>query len=196
MPQTKQQGPEQLRIDAEGRLKTGTAPATAGWTVSAEALSLLYRLSSDHDNPGDALKLLHELQTHQVELDLQHAQLAENEQELSSQLAHYQALYHMAPTAYLILGQDGRILQSNQAATELFGLNTEQLKDHWLTDLLSADSRAAVTALLKAPNDSSIGETVQVHALNSQALRLIAGHAPQGDAVLMMVYPESTATGS
>ncbi|MGY6554340.1 MAG: PAS domain-containing protein [Wenzhouxiangella sp.] len=190
MPQKTRQGPQQLRRDAEGRLLDGTTPSTAGWTISPEALSLLYRLSSDPDNPGDALKLLHELQTHQVELDLQHAQLEETELELSSQLAHYQALYQMAPAAYLLLGLDGRILLANAAASDLFELEAEALKGRWLTELLSSESRPAVSALLKSPLGSTRGQVLQVATRSSQSLRLLVAPAPQDPALLMLVYPE------
>ena len=68
----------QLRQAAEDSLKQGTTPPTKGWSISADALALLYRLASNPDSAGDALKLLHELQAHQVELDLQHEQLKAN----------------------------------------------------------------------------------------------------------------------
>ena len=70
MDTTKSIGTEQLRADAEARLRTGTAPATAGWGVGTEALSLLYRLASDPERSGDALKLLHESKFDPVSLGL------------------------------------------------------------------------------------------------------------------------------
>lgn len=196
MTTTKPNGPEHLRADAEGRLRSGTAPSTAGWTVGAETLSLLYRLASNPENSTDALKLLHELQTHQVELDLQHAQLAENEHELALQLAHFQALYDHAPGGYLVLGGDGRILRSNQAASKLFGLEVGQLKDHLLTSLLSPESRSAVLATLECVEAGNITEAVQVEALDSRRLGLVAGMAPGEDAILALVSPEVTTQAS
>jgi PAS domain-containing protein len=96
---------------------------------------LLYRLSSDPASASDALKLLHELQTHQVELDLQHAQLLESENELHAQLAHYRALYEQAPIGYLVLEGDGRILQSNRAAAELLGLDAARAGESFARQL-------------------------------------------------------------
>ena len=56
----------QLRIDAETRLSSGKAPLANGWTLNPDTLALLYRLASNPDTASDGLKLLHELQTHQV----------------------------------------------------------------------------------------------------------------------------------
>jgi len=56
MTTPKRTRPEHLRADAEGRLRTGTAPPSAGWTVRAEALSLPYRLASNPDNSVDPQK--------------------------------------------------------------------------------------------------------------------------------------------
>jgi len=184
-----------LRDEAEGRLKSGLAPAANGWTISPETLSLLYRLASDPDSSADALKLLHELQTHQVELDLQHAQLEENESELNAQLAHYQTLYDMAPAGYLVLDRDGRILHSNQAADRLFGVEIGGLQDHSLASMLSPESRPALMALFKSPEQSTGEHIVHVKALDSRPFRLVSDLAPQADAILLLIFPEDMTPG-
>ncbi len=180
----------QLRADAEGRLRDGTAPPTKGGGIGTEALSLLYRLASDPNTSGDALQLLHELQTHQVELDLQHAQLAENEHELALQVAHFQALFDHAPAGYLVLGMDGRILRSNRTASELFGLDADQLENHMLSSLLSPESRPAILTALENAATGNITEAVRVKSLDSRPFGLFAGMAPGEDAVLALVCPQ------
>lgn len=197
MTTTRSNGTDHLRADAEERLRAGTAPATAGWGVGTEALSLLYRLASSSESSADALQLLHELQTHQVELDLQHAQLAENEQELALQLTHFQALYEHAPGGYLVLGRDGRILRSNRAASKLFGLDADQLDNHMLSSLLSPESRPAIQAAVEgAETDDGTAEPVQVQALDARPLGLLSAMAPGEDAVLVLVFPGSSTRGS
>lgn len=187
--------PEQLRADAEGRLRSGTAPVTAGWAVEAEALSLLYRLASNPESSADALKLLHELQTHQVELDLQHTQLVENEDELVLRLAHFQALYDYAPAGYLVLALDGRIMQSNRKASEWLGLGADQLKDHMMTSLLSQESRPDFVAALKKAETGDTTGTVRVQTLDSRPFGLLSGLAPGQDAILVQMFPESPSRG-
>ncbi|MCA1779952.1 MAG: PAS domain-containing protein [Xanthomonadaceae bacterium] len=187
---------EQLRSDAEERLRTGTTPVSATYGLGTEALSSLYRLASDPDRSGDALKLLHELQTHQVELDLQYAQVAENEQALAGQLGHFQALYDHAPAAYLVLGRDGRILRSNRAASTLFGLDAGQFEGHMLSSLLSQESKPAIQAALENAGTGKPIEAVQGQALDGRRLCLYADIAPGKDAVLMLVCPEAASQAS
>ena len=192
----KPKAPEHLRADAEGRLRAGTAPSTAGWTVGAEALALLYRLASDPESSADALKLLHELQTHQVELDLQHVQLSENESDLVLNLAHFQALYDHAPAGYLVLGLDGRIVQSNLSASDLLGLDADQLKDHKLSSLLSPESRPEFQAALEKLEAGQSPGTIQLQTLDSRPVTLLLGIAPAKDAMLVLMLPESPPEGS
>ncbi len=89
-----------LRERAEARLKAGSAPPTRGWPTGVGTLQLLHELASTPESAVDALKLLHELQVHQVELDLQHEQIEITQRELAEDLARYQALYELAPLAY------------------------------------------------------------------------------------------------
>jgi hypothetical protein len=64
-----------VRTIAETRLKERSAPPTAGWPLGIDTLALLHNLASTPDRAADALKVLHELQVHQVELDLLRAEL-------------------------------------------------------------------------------------------------------------------------
>lgn len=110
-----------LRQRAQQQLAAGTAPTTRAGGVGVEALALLHRLASNPDSAADALKLLHELQVHQVELDLQQAQLEFTERELAGELAHYRALFEHAPVAHCVIDEGGRILRCNRAGIGLLG---------------------------------------------------------------------------
>ena len=81
---TEQHARAELRVTAEERLNRGSAPATRGGSTGAPALASLHRLANAPASASDALKLLHELQVHQVELDLQHEQA---EQKVTEHLA-------------------------------------------------------------------------------------------------------------
>lgn len=139
-----------LRQNAQQRLSAGNAPSTRGWGVSVEALTLLHRLASTPGSAADALQLLHELQVHQVELDLQQAQLEASENELTEGLAHYRMLYERAPIAYFALNTSGEIEECNQAGAALLEAPLEEISGRHFGAFLSAEGRLRLAKLLDA----------------------------------------------
>lgn len=114
-----------LRDEAESRLGEGTAPGLRGGPVGIDALDLLHQLASTPERAGDALRLLHELQVYQVELDLQHEQMDAERQELATELAHFIQLYEGAPVSYVLVDSLGVVTRANAAAAEMFRVSVE-----------------------------------------------------------------------
>lgn len=187
-----------LRLEAEARLKAGSAPPTRGWPTGVGALDLLHELASTPESAADALKLLHELQVHQVELDLQHEQLEMTQRELAEDLARYQALFELAPLAYLSIGPEGAILEGNVAAARLFGVAQNELPGRRLDAFLAPESRFALLALLKRVRAGGTIEGCEVQsssANSSRPLQLVASLAAgSGNFLTMLVDTRSQAT--
>lgn len=139
---------KELRTKAEAQLKSGTAPTTGNWSLGMDALSTLHRLSSDPNSAGDALKLLHELQVHQVELDLQIGEIQTNEQELIEDLAYCRALFACAPMGYFVVDPEGNIIEGNLAGAVLFGVGQGDLAGHRIDRFLAPEHRPALLAML------------------------------------------------
>jgi len=76
---------------------------------------------------GEALRLLHELQVHQIELELQNAELIQARDELESTLEKYTDLYDFAPVAYFSLDHIGVIRAANLTAATFLGIERSQL---------------------------------------------------------------------
>jgi PAS domain S-box-containing protein len=76
---------------------------------------------------GEALRLLHELQVHQVELELQNAELTQARDEMESTLEKYTDLYDFAPVAYFTLDHVGNIRAANLTAATLFRIERSLL---------------------------------------------------------------------
>lgn len=185
----------QLRVDAEARLRQGTAPPTQGWTLSTQALALLYRLARDPASAADGLKLLHELQTHQVELDLQHEQLESNAQEFAEALERYKELYDAAPMGYFVVGRDGCIQEVNRAGAALLGMKQDELGGCRLERFLSPASRLTLDDLLQKALAGECGLSCVVQFGNDDShpdgsarmLRIAANVVPGGEAFLLVV---------
>jgi PAS domain-containing protein len=69
----------------------------------------------------DAKKLLHELQVHQIELEMQNEELRKAYETAEEALKKYTMLYDLAPMGYLTLESDGTIAELNFTAADILG---------------------------------------------------------------------------
>lgn len=84
----------------------------------------------------DVKSLVHELQVHQVELEMQNDELRRAEREAEEARTQYQRLFELAPVSYLIMGAEGRIERANRAASLLFGVELSTLPGRSLVELV------------------------------------------------------------
>jgi hypothetical protein len=177
-----------LRLAAASRLERGTAPPT-NMFISTGALSFLHRLAAAPANAEDALTLLHELQVHQVELDLQYEQIEANAREFAEDLARYRALYEFAPFGYFVVSHSGNIIEGNLAGAELFGVLEPAAMDGRLIDsFLSPESRPALLALRTRLSNGSTREVCEVQSGAGSAARrlhIVAIAGPNGGSFLV-----------
>jgi PAS domain-containing protein len=69
----------------------------------------------------DIQKLITELNVHQIELEMQNAELSRVQLELQEARDKYLDLYDFAPTGYFTLDRSSLILDANLAGSELLG---------------------------------------------------------------------------
>lgn len=72
-------------------------------------------------------ELLHELQVHQIELEMQNETLRQTQLELEASLDRYRDLYDFAPVGYLTVNQEGLITRINHTGAAMFGLEKKRL---------------------------------------------------------------------
>lgn len=183
-----------LRQQAKERLKDGTAQCSDVVAASSEALAVLYQLSSAPDTAGDGLKLLHELQTYQVELDMQLEQLQANELESNHELSCYRMFFEMAATGCMLLRTDGVIMDCNLSAARLLDTVKEQLLGQPVDSLLSTESKAQLkTALTRLQSgDTSTNKILTTNPAQTglHSLELSITLSPDRRAIMMMITDE------
>jgi PAS domain S-box-containing protein len=98
---------------------------------------------------ADKLRLLHELQVHQVELELQNTELQEARDRMESALEKYTDLYDFAPVGYFSLAEQGQILEVNLMGAAMLGLERSQLIHRHITRFVAPASQATLLDFLK-----------------------------------------------
>ena len=127
--------------------------------TSADAPELRHRaeaqLREDMEKgaPGrtenDVQRLVHELQVHQIELEMQNEELRRSRAEVEAWLERYTELYDFAPVGYLTLGPDGSIRQVNLAGASLLGVERARLSGRRFGVLVAEPDRAGFNAFLE-----------------------------------------------
>lgn len=110
---------------------TPTAAAAGFTDLRHQAERRMQKLAPPADRAApsgpDALRLLHELQVHQIELELQADELKNARDAAEEAAARYTDLYDFAPVGYLTLNRAGAITQLNLACAQLLGSARAQL---------------------------------------------------------------------
>ena len=158
-PQTADQ-PAQLRRRAEDRLRERAANQRS--------------TAADPKSDADAKRLLHELQVHQIELELQNTELRQARDELEAALDDYTDLYDFAPSGYFTFGTTGTILRANLTGSKLVGIERSRLVGQSFARLISAGFRPAFRTFLE---QTFAGQTKQTGdfelACQGQPLRFV-----------------------
>ena len=76
---------------------------------------------------NDVQQLVHELQVHQVELEVQNDELRRTQLQLEVARDRYVDLYDFSPTGHLTLDTHGKIVEANLRAGTLLGANRKEL---------------------------------------------------------------------
>ena len=75
----------------------------------------------------DINRLVHELEVHQIELEMQNNELWRSQEDLETSRVKYFDLFDLAPVGYLTLSESGIILEANLTVANLLGVERRQL---------------------------------------------------------------------
>jgi PAS domain S-box-containing protein len=98
---------------------------------------------------ADTQRLLHELQVHQIELEMQNAELQDARDEVEAGLEKYTDLYDFAPVGYFSMDEQGLILEVNLTGAALLGVERSRLINRRLQRFVASMSRPVFLAFLE-----------------------------------------------
>lgn len=84
----------------------------------------------------DAARLLHELQVHQIKLEMQNEELRRTQQLIQEAHDRYVELYDLASIGYLTLDERGQIVQANLTAATMLGVERSDLLKRYLSQFV------------------------------------------------------------
>ena len=123
---TSTNSPQALRQQAEARLRAKAASKLE----NIESLSL-----------EQTRQMLHELQVHQIELEMQNEELRDAQVALDFERARYFDLYDLAPIGYCTLSEQGLIKHANLTVASLLGTTrSELLNQRWTRFIYKDDA--------------------------------------------------------
>lgn len=113
----------------------------------------------------DIRKLLHELQIHQVELEMQNEELRETRAQLEESRGKYVDLYDFAPVGYVTLSGDGLILEANLSAARQFGVERSRLINGLFRMYVASEDRNTFDLHLKESLKTAQRQTCEIRLI-------------------------------
>jgi diguanylate cyclase (GGDEF)-like protein/PAS domain S-box-containing protein len=113
----------------------------------------------------DTKNLLHELQVHQIELEMQNDELRQATEVLDQARARYFDLYDLAPVGYVTLSENGLILEANLTLGTLLGKARSVLTMRPLSAFVAQQDQDSFYKLCRQLLDTGLPQTRELKML-------------------------------
>jgi PAS domain-containing protein len=111
---------------------------------------------------SDVKKLMHELQVHQIELEMQNEELREANELAEVALRKYTLLYDLSPMGYFTLDPDGRICELNFTGADMLGDKRYSLENSNFKLFIAEDSLPVFNSFFSKVFISNAKESCEV----------------------------------
>jgi pentapeptide MXKDX repeat protein len=161
---------DELRKIAEARLEEQQSDRRkrAGGRRADERRPKTAAARSGLPTNRDAQRMVHELQVHQIELEMQNAELRRTRRDVEAALEKYTDLYDFAPVGFFSIDEVGLIQDANLTGAGLLGIERSRLINRRLQSFVAADSRSTWVAFLKRVFSSTEKQVCEVLLLSNQ----------------------------
>ena len=121
----------------------------------------------EENSSGETQKLIHELQVHQIELEIQNEELRQAQELLEESRSLYIDLYDFAPIGYLTIDEHGIIKKVNFTASRLLQVEITQLIDRHFINFMVMEDRGAFLRHLKLVLNLRERQTIELRLKKS-----------------------------
>jgi PAS domain S-box-containing protein len=136
----------------------------------AEALLSINSLEDGSSyQEADSLKLIHELQVHQLELEMQNEELIKAKDQADAARIKATTLYDFAPSAYFTLDKDGVIIELNLSGAKLVGKEREYLQSKRFSLYTTNDTKPVFSHFLEKVFESQSRQSCEITLLQNAA---------------------------
>lgn len=132
------------------------------------------RAAAEPKREVDRVRLIHELEVHQVEVQMQNEELRQARQELEEGLARYTELFEFAPIGYASLDRDGQITALNHAGAALLRAERDSLLGTAFAAKIAPLDRAPFASVLVRARASEHRVQTELASSNGTFLRVSA----------------------
>ena len=150
--------------------------------------------------------LLHEVQVHQIELEMQNEELLRAHIQLDAAKARYFDLYDLAPIGYCTLNNHGVVLEANLAAATLLGVHRSALALKPLRRFIARTSQDAYYLCMNAISATGLTQDCELEVSTQNTdpkadpkaqvtwvqMRMSAVEASDGTTALRVVFHDIT----
>ena len=120
----------------------------------------------------NTLKLIHELQVHQIELKMQNDELNLANTQVKVAAEKYTELYEFAPIGYFTLSREGKIIELNHCGAKMLGKDRQHLKNNLFVFFVSEETKPIFRLFLEKIFQTKSEETCEVKLVTNDDIQM------------------------
>jgi signal transduction histidine kinase/AmiR/NasT family two-component response regulator len=149
-----------------GNSKSKSKVSTTLRQKAEELLGKKQQLKFDSSfSQAETLKLIHELEVYQIELEMQNEELLLAKEQAETVTEKYTELYDFAPSGYFTLSKEGKVHDMNLTGANMLGKERLKLRNSQFGFFVSDDTKSIFNLFLEKIFNNKVRESCEVNLL-------------------------------
>lgn len=149
-----------------GNSKSKSKVSTTLRQKAEELLDKKQQLKFDSNfSQAETLKLIHELEVYQIELEMQNEELLLAKEQAETVTEKYTELYDFSPSGYFTLSKEGKVIDVNLTGSNMLGKERLKLRNSQFGFFVSDDTKSIFNLFLEKIFKSKTRESCEVNLL-------------------------------